>query len=124
MDARHAVVFVDHLHAQIVYLNPEHPGFAERRIGANGRGGHGSAGADHHSFFDSVADALSRAAAIIVAGPDSARLRLIDHLRAIRPEVAARVVRDVAVDGALDGALHSWARHQVGVHEASRRAAG
>lgn len=126
MDARHAVVFVDHLHAQVVYLNPDHPGFAERRIGANGRGPRdaGAAGAEHHTFFDSVAEALSRCEAIIVAGPDSVRVRLSEYLRAFWPDVALRVIREISVDGGLDSSLHSWAREQLGEHLSGRLAAG
>jgi stalled ribosome rescue protein Dom34 len=113
----HAVVWIDHQQAEIVYLSSfdEHtthiscadgPRKLHRKSGIPGAG----RAPGSHAFFDEVADAVTDVRAVLILGPGLAKVELAAHLTHSRPEVARKVVGLEAVDHPTHGELVAYAR--------------
>jgi stalled ribosome rescue protein Dom34 len=117
MSNRHAVVWVDHAQARVLFVDldnleksivepAEHPHLHHKR----GAYGSGHAAEDQH-YYHGIAQALQGAQEILVAGPGQAKLVLFKHLQQHDPELAARVLGIETADHPSDGQLADHARH-------------
>lgn len=113
----HAIVWIDHREAKIFHFNATevdrmivHPHHPTRHIHhkANAIGG-GNAPLDHE-FFETVAEAIADAKAILITGPASAKAELAAHITRRHPDVARCVVGVETIDHPSDGALVAVAR--------------
>lgn len=116
MSHRHAVVWVDHAEAHVLFVgaedlekevvaSAEHPRLHHRR----GAVGPGRSAEDSH-FYQGIADALGDTREILITGPGQAKLELFKHLQQQVPAVAARVVGLESADHPTDAQLAAHAR--------------
>lgn len=117
MSHRHAVVWVDHSEAHILFIDPadlekevvaagQHPHVHHKR----GAMGPGKSAEDQH-YYHGVAEALGDVQEILITGPGQAKLELFKHMQHHDPVVAGRVVGIESADHPTDGQLAAHARH-------------
>ncbi|WP_298293053.1 translational machinery protein [Thiomonas sp.] len=114
---RHAVVWVDHSQARVLFIDPED---IERSIilpkehphlhVMSGQIGSGRAAEDQH-YYHAVARALSGVAEVLITGPGQAKLMLFKHLQQHDPAVAQHVLGIESADHPTDAQLVAHARH-------------
>lgn len=93
----HAVVWIDHREARVIYLavdgapadvvRPVHP---PRRLYAKSEGSI-APGADKSAFYDEIIGALADAEAILVAGPSTAKTEFVKYLHQHSPQMLDRI---------------------------------
>ncbi len=122
---RHAAVFIDHHEAKIYHVDLD--SFDEKTIASPQEHVHrhpkGAAEKHEHpddmkSFFAEVAKALSNAEAILVVGPSTAKLQLINYAHTHDRALAAKIVGVETVDHPTDGQLVAYAKKYFGVSDA------
>jgi len=117
MAHRHAVVWVDHSQARVLFIDPadieksiimpkEHPHLHIM----SGTIGSGKAPEDQHDYH-AVAEALAAVPEILITGPGQAKLALFKHLQRHDPAVAEHVLGTESADHPTDGQLVAHARH-------------
>jgi hypothetical protein len=113
----HAIVWIDHQQAKIFHFDSTdadrttvrstHP-HQHIHHKANTRGsGHAPVDA---AFLKNVAEALTHAGAILVAGPASAKTELVTHIEREQPDLFKRISGVETMDHPTDGALVAFAR--------------
>lgn len=99
--AQHAVVFVDHAQAKVLYLDGSEPqvidGEAPRRVGENL---HGS-----QRFFAEIAGAIHETPEILVVGPGTAKTEFLHYLDTHHRDVRDRVLGIETVDHPTENQL-------------------
>ncbi len=117
MSHYHAVVWIDHSEAHVMYINPDdveasivRPAQPHQHL-HNKRGSiaAGHAPEDQH-FYHAVVEALRDAHEILVVGPSNAKLNLIKHIHKHDPLMADKVVGVETVDHPSDAQLIAHAR--------------
>jgi stalled ribosome rescue protein Dom34 len=113
----HAIVWIDHQQAKIFHFDSTDSGRTTVRSThphqhihhkANARdSGHAPVDA---AFLKNVAEALSGAGAILVAGPASAKTELVAHIEREQPNLFKRISGVETMDHPTDGALVAFAR--------------
>jgi stalled ribosome rescue protein Dom34 len=117
MDHRHAVVWVDHHEAHLVKFGltgadstvlksgsePEHLHHKANSIG-DGRA------PKNIAFYEKLAAALNGASTILITGPGSAKLELVNYIRSKHPSLAAAIVGVEPLDHPTEGELLKFAR--------------
>lgn len=114
VSAVHVLVWVDHERARLIELSngesrlirlgaDDAPGIARPAAGAAPR----TAPAE---LFESVAEAISGAAGVVIAGPGNDRLGLARHLKAHHPDLSRRVIGVEQMGQATDTMLRTYAR--------------
>ena len=117
MSYHHAVVWVDHTEAHVLFLADadvekavvaagEHPHMHHKR-GAIGPG----KAAEDQRYYHGIVEALRDAREILITGPGQAKLELFKHMQHHDPVVAARVLGLESSDHPTDGQLAAHARH-------------
>jgi stalled ribosome rescue protein Dom34 len=131
MSHRHAVAWIDHAQARILYVDPaeveksivtsgDRPHVhVKRGVIEQGMVGTGKADEDQHYYHD-VARALSDAAGILITGPGQAKLALFKHLQRHDPQVAERVLGIETSDHPSDSQVVAHARRYFEAHDRSR----
>ena len=116
MTHRHAVVWVDHAQAHVLFIDAEDVERAVLEAAGNphvhhkrGAIGPGKAEADQ-SYYHGIAQALVDAREILITGPGQAKLALLRHLQHHDPAVAQRVLGLETADHPTDGQLAKHAR--------------
>lgn len=122
MSHRHAVVWVDHAQARVLFIDPaeieksivtpaEHPHVhVKRGMIERGMVGTGKAGEDQH-YYHAVAQALEDVEEILVTGPGQAKLALFKHLQHHDPSIADHVLGLETSDHPTDPQVIAHARH-------------
>lgn len=111
----HAVVWLDHSEAHILHFTVEDvqnkfAGTPHRRL-HHKRGGIDSARAAHdQAYFGTIADSLTDAKEILVAGPATAKAAFVKHLNEQAHEVRSRIIAVETVNHHSDGELLDYAR--------------
>jgi stalled ribosome rescue protein Dom34 len=117
MAIRHVAVWIDHNEARIFHVEAET--FDVKKIEAphhhihrhpKGPGEVKGHPADALHFFQHVAEALSGAEEILIVGPATAKLELVNHLHARHQHLASKVVGIETVDHPTDGQLATYIR--------------
>ena len=117
MAHRHAVVWVDHAQARVLFIDPadieksiilpkEHPHLHVM----SGVIGSGRAPEDQH-FYHKVAEALTDVPEVLITGPGQAKLALFKQLQHHDPDVAEHVLGMESADHPTDPQLVAHARH-------------
>jgi stalled ribosome rescue protein Dom34 len=104
---RHAVVFIDHEEAKIHHVDLD--SFDEKTI-ASPHAHVRSRPDDQKHFFEDVAKALQDAEEILIVGPSTAKLQLINYAHTHDRALAAKIVGVETVDHPTDGQLVAHAR--------------
>lgn len=76
------------------------------------------------AFFKRVAEAIEHAAAIIIAGPATAKTELVDYIERTEPAIASRIAGVESLDHLTNSSLVSLARafrDDDSMHSQSRR---
>ena len=113
----HAVVWIDHAEAHVMYVNPDDIESSIVRSSKphhhlhNKRGvvGVGRAPEDQH-FYHEVAEAMKGAQEILIVGPANAKLNLIKHIHSHDQQIADKVIGVETVDHPSDAQLVAYAR--------------
>ena len=113
----HAIIWIDHHQAKVFRFNASdlerdvirpHDPTVHLHHKANTVGsGHAPMDKD---FFMRIVESISRAGAIMIVGPASAKTELAAYMAAHAPQVSARVATVEAVDHPSDGELVALAR--------------
>ena len=117
MSHYHAVVWIDHSEAHVMYINPDdvetsivRPAQPHHHL-HNKRGSiaSGHSPEDQH-FYHAVVDALRDAHEILIVGPSNAKLNLIKHIHKHDPLMTDKVAGIETVDHPSDAQLVAHAR--------------
>lgn len=116
MTHRHAVVWVDHTQAHVLFI--DHDDAEKAVVEAAGKPHiHHKRGAmgpgkmeEDQTYYHGVAQALADAQEILITGPGQAKLALLRHLQHHDPAVAQRVLGLETADHPTDGQLARHAR--------------
>ena len=114
----HAVVWIDHHEARIFHFNPAdverlvlHPDHPARHLHHKANAiGSGNA-AEDHAFLQAVAESISDAGAVLIAGPGSAKNELVKHIDRHDPRLMKIIAGVETVDHPSDAELVAQARH-------------
>jgi stalled ribosome rescue protein Dom34 len=110
MSTFHAVVFVDHQHAQVLQFDAEHVRAEKIKAHTHHTRQHGSAVRSEHEFFGHVCDALQGIAEVLVTGPRTGIADFRHYAEKHRPEAARQIVGYETVDHPSDRQLVALAR--------------
>lgn len=112
MSHTHAIVWIDHLEAHIIGINPldvetsvVKPAQAPHHL----RKGSGHAPENQH-YYHEVVDALRGIKEILIVGPADAKLNLIKHIHSHDHDLVANIVGVETVDHPSDAQLLAYAR--------------
>jgi len=113
----HAVVWIDHREARVIYFNADaadeltiHSAHAPRHLHASSGS---SAGTHEHgdtTYFRDVAEALGEAKAFLVAGPSTAKTEFVTWLRKHAPQTVERMSGVETLAYMTDGQIIAEAR--------------
>lgn len=106
----HAVVFIDHTHAQILQFDAEHVQAQKVKARSQHTKQHGSAVRTEHEFFAHVCDALEGIAEVLVTGPKTGLADFKHYADKHRAAIAAHIVGYESVDHPTDNQLVALAR--------------
>jgi stalled ribosome rescue protein Dom34 len=114
----HAVVWIDHHEARIIFFNREtvdekivHPEHAVRHLHSKAGSRDGARAAEDPAFFQDVAAALKDSQSLLVAGPANAKTEFAKYLSLHAPELEKRLAGVEAMERVTDGELLAAARH-------------
>ena len=110
MTTFHAVVFVDHQHAQVLQFDAEHVRAEKIKAHTHHTKQHGSQVRSEHEFFGHVCDALQGIAEVLVTGPRTGIADFRHYAEKHRPQAARQIVAYETVDHPSDRQLVALAR--------------
>ncbi|BBP00085.1 translational machinery protein [Sulfuriferula nivalis] len=117
MSHTHAIVWIDHVEAHIISINPDDiemsvvkPSQAPHHL-HNKRGsiGSGHAPEDQH-YYHEVVEALRGTKEILIVGPSNAKLMLIKHIHTHDHDLVNSIIGVETVDHPSDKQLVAYAR--------------
>jgi stalled ribosome rescue protein Dom34 len=106
----HAVVWVDHQHAQVLHLDAGAVQVQKIKAHSHHTRQHGSQVRTEHEFFGEVCDALSNIKEVLVTGSHKAQADFRHYVDKHRVHIAPRIVGWETVDHPTDGQLAALAR--------------
>ncbi|MBL8330078.1 MAG: hypothetical protein JNJ71_14625 [Rubrivivax sp.] len=109
MTTFHAVVLIDHTHAQILQFDAEHVE-ASRLKAHSHHPRHHSTVRSEHEFFGQVCDALRGIAEVLVTGSHTSLADFRHYAEKHRPQTAAQIVGYETVDHPTENQLVALAR--------------
>ena len=118
MQTNHALVWIDHRHAQVVHFDRENDQITtvtskhgnehlHHKADAVGDGNSKS----HPDYFIDVMSAVGESAEILLVGPADAKTEFHKYADSHRPEFSKRIVKVEPMDHAWAGQLIDHARH-------------
>jgi len=110
MSELHAVVWVDHQHAQVLHLDAGAVQVQKIKSHSHHTRQHGSQVRTEHEFFGEVCDALSDIKEVLVTGSHKAQADFRHYVDKHRAQVAPRIVGWETVDHPTEGQLAALAR--------------
>ena len=110
MSTLHAVIWVDHQHAQVLHLDSDHVQAQKIKAHNHHTRQHGSQVRTEHEFFGEVCDALTDIKEVLVTGAHKAQADFRHYVEKHRPHVAPKIVGWETVDHPSDGQLAALAR--------------
>lgn len=105
MSLAHAVVWLDHHHAQVLQFDPKHVEAHKVDAHTHHTRQHGSTVRTEHEFFGEVCAALSGVAEVLATGSHTAQADFRHYVDKHRPAVAKQIVGWEIVDHPSDGQL-------------------
>jgi hypothetical protein len=106
----HAVVRIDHEHAQVLQFDADRVEAVKVRPHNHPTGQHGSAVRSEHEYYGHVCDALAGIAEVLAVGPRTGLADFEHYAKKHRPEVARRIVGYEVVDHPTEHQLVALAR--------------
>ena len=110
MSLSHAVVWIDHHHAQVLQFDPKHVESHKVDAHTHHTRQHGSTVRTEHEFFGEVCAALSGVAEVLATGPHTAQSDFRHYVEKHRPATSKQIVGWETVDQPTDGQLLALAR--------------
>lgn len=114
MTIPHAVVWLDHHEAKILFLHEDDARFEEQHIKAQTSHSHNHHNHQHHGpdkhFFESIEKALGSAQEVLLAGPGLAKNEFQKYAEAHFKQLSKRIVGVEALDHPTEGQLAALAR--------------
>jgi stalled ribosome rescue protein Dom34 len=110
MTTFHAVVFIDHQHAQVLQFDAEHVRAEKIKAHTHHTKQHGSQVRSEHEFFGQVCDALQGITEVLVTGPRTGIADFRHYAEKHRPQTARHIVAYETVDHPSDRQLVALAR--------------
>ena len=110
MTTFHAVVFVDHQHAQVLQFDAEHVRAEKIKAHTHHTKQHGSQVRSEQEFFGHVCDALQGITEVLVTGPRTGIADFRHYAEKHRPQTARHIVAYETVDHPSDRQLVALAR--------------
>jgi hypothetical protein len=110
MTTFHAVVFIDHQHAQVLQFDAEHVRAEKIKAHTHHTKQHGSQVRSEHEFFGHVCDALQGITEVLVTGPRTGIADFRHYAEKHRPQTARHIVAYETVDHPSDRQLVALAR--------------
>ena len=110
MTTFHAVVFIDHQHAQVLQFDAEHVRAEKIKAHTHHTKQHGSQVRSEHEFFGHVCDALQGITEVLVTGPRTGIADFCHYAEKHRPQTARHIVAYETVDHPSDRQLVALAR--------------
>jgi stalled ribosome rescue protein Dom34 len=111
----HAVVWMDHAEAHILHFTSEDvqnkfAGKPHQRRHHKRNGVDTMRGAEDRAYFDTIAESLTDANEILVAGPATAKTAFVKHLNERAHPLRAKIIAVETVNHHSDGELLDYAR--------------
>ena len=113
----HAVVWIDHHEARVIYFNADdadeklvHPGHPPRHLHHTSGSPAGTHERGEPSYYRGVVDALADARAFLITGPSTAKTEFESWLRSQAPEMIERLSGVETLPQLTDGQLIAEAR--------------
>jgi len=113
----HAVVWIDHREARIFHFNADeveklviHPDNRHTHLHHKTNTIGSGHAAEDHKFLSAVADAISQAREVLVAGPGGAKTELMKHIAKHAPRQLDTILGVESADHPTDGQLVAHAR--------------
>lgn len=106
----HAVVWLDHHHAQILQFDPEHVKISKIKAHDHYTRQHGSSVRSEHEFFGEVCDGLAGISEVVITGSHTIQSDLRHYVQKHRPQTAKQIVGYETVDHPSEGQLLDLAR--------------
>lgn len=110
MPSIHAVVRVDHQHAEILQFDAEHVEAAQVKAHTAHTAQHRSGVRTEHEFYGDVADALAGVQEVLVAGAGTAPGAFRSYCEKHRPAIARQIVGIEVIDHPSVAQLVAFAR--------------
>lgn len=114
MKIPHAVVWLDHHEAKILFLHEDDAKFEEQHVKAHASHSHNHHPGQHHGpdkhFFESIARALEPAQEVLLAGPGAAKNEFRSYAGDHFKQLSARIVGVESMDHPTEGQLAALAR--------------
>ncbi|MEO7403068.1 MAG: hypothetical protein ABIU95_05305 [Burkholderiales bacterium] len=110
MPASHAVVWIDHHHAQVVQIDAEHVHTQKLKEHKHYTRQHGSEVRSEHEFFAQVCDALAGFDAVLVTGSQMAQAAFRHYVDKHRAALAPKIAGWETVGQPTEGELVELAR--------------
>lgn len=114
----HAVVWIDHHEARIIYFNAddadEHtvrPAHPPRHLHSKAGSASGTHLRGEDSYYREIAEALAEVPAFLIGGPSSAKLELVKYLHRHAPTTFEHLAGIEAMDKLTDKELVAASRH-------------
>ena len=112
----HAVVWIDHHEARVLYLDahapdvvhPDHPPRHLHHKAGSASGSHAKADPD---YFRDIATAIEPVKEVLVVGPSGAKTEFVAWLKSHAPSVAGRIFGVEPLQRMTDGEILAEARH-------------
>lgn len=106
----HAVVWIDHSHAQVLQFDTEHVQAQKVKARGHHTKQHGNLVRTEHEFFGSVCDAVADVPELLVAGSRTALADMRHYIDKHRPHLAPQVRGWEVVDHPTENQLLALAR--------------
>jgi stalled ribosome rescue protein Dom34 len=110
MPELHAVVWVDHQHAQVLHIDGATVQVRKLKAHSHNTRQHGSQVRTEHEFFGEVCDALAGIKEVLVTGAHKAQADFRHYVDKHRAHVAPQIVGWETVDHPSEGQLVALAR--------------
>ena len=110
MPLHHAVLKIDHQHAEVLQFDAEHLQAQKLQAHSTHTNQHRSKVRTEHEFFGEVCDALKGIAEVLVAGGHKAQADFRHYVEKHRPELAKQIVGWETVDHPSEGQLVALAK--------------
>jgi stalled ribosome rescue protein Dom34 len=110
MSELHAVVWIDHQHAQVLHLDAGSVQVHKIEAHSHHTRQHGSQVRTEHEFFGEVCDALADVKEVLVTGGHQAQADFRHYVDKHRAHIAPRIVGWETVDHPTEGQLAALAR--------------
>ena len=117
MSNLHAVLWVDHQHAQVMHLEADATQVQKIKAHNHHTRQHGSKVRTEHEFFSEVCDALADIQEVLVTGSHKAQADFRHYVNKHRAALAPRIAGWETVDHPSDGQLAALARKFFVAHD-------